>query len=336
MIPALIPAIGAGISGLMGFLGAKENKEAAAAANLMNFQLAQAAQNTANQHFWTQVEMSNDRHRDQLAENAATRALNLDINAKNIALQREFAQHGIQWRVQDALAAGVHPMAALGGSGATFSPAAHVQGGSINAPQISGGGGGVSANITADSSMGNALSNMGQDISRALSATQNAADRADSYTAASQVLTLDNQRLQNELLKSQIARLRQTPNPPMPVNQRFGLDGQGQTAVKTKEGEITGRDPRQPQSEAHSIPDVGYAQTKTGYAPVPSKDVKERIEDNFIQEVMWAFRNNVLPSFGFNKSPPNFNDRWYFNPLKQEYQRGSMPKNKYERLIKMF
>lgn len=41
---------------------------------------------------------------------------------KNIAFQKEFAQHGVRWRVEDAKAAGVHPMYALGASGAAFAP----------------------------------------------------------------------------------------------------------------------------------------------------------------------------------------------------------------------
>lgn len=41
---------------------------------------------------------------------------------RNEQLQREFAQHGIAWRVEDARQAGVHPMYALGGGGAAFSP----------------------------------------------------------------------------------------------------------------------------------------------------------------------------------------------------------------------
>lgn len=41
---------------------------------------------------------------------------------KNIALQREFAQMGIRWRVEDAKAAGLHPMYALTGGGAAFAP----------------------------------------------------------------------------------------------------------------------------------------------------------------------------------------------------------------------
>lgn len=37
---------------------------------------------------------------------------------------REMATHGIRWKVEDAKAAGLHPLFALGGAGATYSPAA--------------------------------------------------------------------------------------------------------------------------------------------------------------------------------------------------------------------
>lgn len=45
-------------------------------------------------------------------------------NEENKDQQREFAQMGIRWRVEDAKAAGLHPLYALGGSGATYSPSA--------------------------------------------------------------------------------------------------------------------------------------------------------------------------------------------------------------------
>lgn len=44
----------------------------------------------------------------------------------NADLQREFAKNGIRWRVEDAKAAGLHPLFALGGAGATASPAMQV------------------------------------------------------------------------------------------------------------------------------------------------------------------------------------------------------------------
>lgn len=46
-----------------------------------------------------------------------------DQQAANLANQREFAQHGIQWRVADAKAAGLHPLFALSGGGAAYAPA---------------------------------------------------------------------------------------------------------------------------------------------------------------------------------------------------------------------
>lgn len=45
-----------------------------------------------------------------------------DQAVANYLQQKEFAQHGIRWRVEDAKAAGLHPLYALQGSGATFSP----------------------------------------------------------------------------------------------------------------------------------------------------------------------------------------------------------------------
>lgn len=42
--------------------------------------------------------------------------------AMNERLQREFAQHGVRWRVEDAKAAGLHPLYALGANTPTFSP----------------------------------------------------------------------------------------------------------------------------------------------------------------------------------------------------------------------
>lgn len=41
---------------------------------------------------------------------------------RNVALQREFAQNSIQWRVDDAKNAGIHPLYALGAQGASYTP----------------------------------------------------------------------------------------------------------------------------------------------------------------------------------------------------------------------
>lgn len=59
------------------------------------------------------------------ASNAANRTQQ-DLSAQNIALQREFAKKGIQWRVADAKAAGIHPLYALGANTNSFSPVSQI------------------------------------------------------------------------------------------------------------------------------------------------------------------------------------------------------------------
>lgn len=69
------------------------------------------------------------------------------------AIQREFAQSGIRWRVADAKAAGLHPLFALGGATTLYSP-----------PPITTG-------------LGDALSSMGQNLSRSVQAQESELER---------------------------------------------------------------------------------------------------------------------------------------------------------------
>lgn len=244
----------------------------------------------------------------------SAREASIQHSLRQEALQKEFAQSGIQWRVEDAKKAGIHPIYALGGSGASYSP--------------------TSSNFTADTSMGSALAQAGQDISSSMQKTQTAGARVDAYTAAAQKLSLEKGSLENELLRTELAsktgRLRQTSNPPFPtVGNPYLIPGQADSGIDPIKNVPLERIPGRadaPHAEPGSVTDVGYARTAGGgYAAVPSKDVKERIEDNLVQELMWAFRNNVMPSFGLNQSPPPKStlpkgyDAWVYSPFKQEY-----------------
>lgn len=84
-------------------------------------------------------------------------ALSGDNNRKlmheQMDMQREFAQMGIRWKVADAKAAGIHPLFALGGSGASAAP------------------------ISVGDSYGPAVAMAGQDISRAMMATRTQEER---------------------------------------------------------------------------------------------------------------------------------------------------------------
>lgn len=126
--------------------------------------------------------------------NAQREANNLNVAAaeaageKNLAAQKEFAQSGIRWRVEDAKQAGIHPIYALGAQTPTFSP-------SFQAGQV--------APLTG---AGDAIASGGQDIGRAVSATLSQPERA--YNSAIQALSLERGALENELLRSQINRTR--------------------------------------------------------------------------------------------------------------------------------
>lgn len=126
------------------------------------------------------------------------------------ALQKEFAQSGIRWRLADAKAAGVHPLYALGGAGATYSPSAiSLDVPRAQAPQ-------VEAYRSRDT-LGPALAAAGQDVGRAMMATYTQGQRDEAFEQSVRDVTLQNYTLRNELLMSQIAKLKANPNPPFPM-----------------------------------------------------------------------------------------------------------------------
>lgn len=204
---------------------------------------------------------------------------------KQIAAQREFAQHGVRWKVDDAKAAGVHPLYALGANTHSFSPI------------------GLGSN-----DLGAGVAGAGQEIGRAIDARGTAPERA--YTASLQKLQLQRGELENALLASQLARMNspsQLP-PPTPLAgaaaNRWLVDGQAQSAPPHNAQRFPGplvedlpqqrvtSDPGRLHQEPAAITDVGHARTQGGgYAPVPSEDVKQRIEDQMIPSLGWALRN---------------------------------------------
>lgn len=138
-------------------------------------------------------------------DNNAAAAANAE---RNIAMQKEFAQSGIQWKVEDAKKAGVHPLYAIGAQGASFSP--------------------VSYAGSADTSMGSAIASSGQDISRAMQATQDKDGRVSAFDKTVQDLTIQKMGLENGILASQLAKQRAQIGPAMPsLTDKNPLEGQG-------------------------------------------------------------------------------------------------------------
>jgi len=226
---------------------------------------------------------------------------------QNIKLQKQFAQEGIQWKVADAKKAGIHPLYALGAQTHSFAP---VQTGGGN------------------------FSQMGQSVGRAIDAYRDRGERLDGFTKASQSLQLDSLKLDNDIKKAQLASLTATLNqagtpPAVPsTRSRYLIDGQGSSGKALIQDVPMQRVVSSPEAlhqEPGAIPEVGFQRTRTGgYAVTPSKDAKERMEDDVFSEVAWAIRNRLGPMLGGSNMDPPFKaprgKRWVWSTLNQEYQ----------------
>lgn len=140
------------------------------------------------------------------------------LQAQNIANQKEFAQHGVRWKVADAQAAGLHPLAALGAQTSSFS---NVVGGDIPLSKTDFGG-------------------MGQDIGRAIDAGSTQSERTDRMGQAiartAQVFSLEKMNLENELLKSQVAKSQAQLGPALPGLPPGALAHLSRSPSRTTEG----------------------------------------------------------------------------------------------------
>lgn len=192
-----------------------------------------------------------------------------DVNEKNAQLQREFAQHGIRWRVEDARAAGLHPLAALGMQPASASPSF------VSAPFVE-----------------------GTDYGRAARAGMTGGERLG---LLSEMLSIQRMGLENELLASQIARMKMDGPPGPEIELKGQYEPQPHMPVVPQRG-LEGVDPG-------VINDVSYVLAPDGMSVslAPSKDVKERLEDNPLLEALWMIRNlGGAALFGARIPEPTF------------------------------
>lgn len=229
-----------------------------------------------------------------------------DAFRRNAELQKEFAQQGIRWRVEDAKAAGIHPLFALGASLPAASPITSF----------------------ADDNLFSSLGSAGQDLSRAIDATRTASERDQARLAA---LTLRRAELENDLLTAQIAKLQGTQvGPPMPSSlQDYSLPA-GAAApvgrVDVRPLQVSPGELGAPWQDPGFIPDYAYVRTPGGgVAIVPSKDVKERIEDQPLPELLWFLRNGLLPNlestaFYPSRIDPGPGRKWKWSFRRQEFR----------------
>lgn len=205
------------------------------------------------------------------------RAENARINESNNAMSRDFAQNGLQWRVEDARKAGIHPLAALGMQG--------VQPGT--------------ASVFNSTGSGQHWSNMGQNISRAINATRS------NFEREMQSVTIDSAKTDLAIKKLELDRMRQVgPGFPGPTKDPY-LSGQGDVLPASLGGDSRVidtplrrivSDPQNPAKEAGAIPDYNFARSGDSWVVVPAADVKQRIEDDWLAEQQWKIRTyrNIL------------------------------------------
>lgn len=227
-----------------------------------------------------------------------------DANAANIATQKEFAQNGIRWKVEDAKAAGIHPLAALGANTMSFSPSV------VGAPDTTAG----------------TFGEMGQNISRAISATRTEEERTLAKIQLAQAESnLEGSQIENMIKLSQLQKL--SPGNPAFAGSTNFMPGQGDSGlvtVKPKERVVS--QPGAPHQEAGWVPDLGFARTATGLTPVVPESLSESLEDDVIGKLLWRLRNQVMPNVSPGGLAPPKNmlpegySHWEWSVKQQEWQ----------------
>lgn len=229
------------------------------------------------------------------------------INAQNIAMQKEFAQNGIQWKVDDAKAAGLNPLAALGASTSSFSNV-------------------VGSTSQASPAFGAGVAAAGQDISRALKDTMAAGDQ---HTVRMQQLQETHGELENQLLASQIAKNNSAGagGPPTPAagQQWLVAPGVGPVDPATAQTDPIKRKPQEvypavgPGGESMPAvnPSTQWVKMGGGLYPVMSDTMARGTSNDSLANLMYRVQNMV----GLGDTPPfdAGKDRRWINAFGTQY-----------------
>ena len=233
----------------------------------------------------------------------------------NYDAQKEFAQNGIRWRVEDAKRAGIHPLYALGASTKGFSPVSSYGG---------------------DFGISDAAANFGQGLDRAAQAKMTKEERLRVQAAQErqEVLQLADYNMRRQesdartmMYKSEalrnfaaskqvLANAGQSPAMPSlrirPDGTVAGqtMTGQGDSApvkglmeVEPSKGEANAIDSMG--TSAASVPDIAFSRTNDGgYALIKSDAIADRLDDDFIGSTLWYFRNSIPAALDSPSSAP--------------------------------
>lgn len=241
---------------------------------------------------------------------------------ENVALQREFAQNGIRWKVSDTVAAGLHPLAAIGATGASYTPV-------------------TTASYSAATGKDNTMSGLelgsqfGQMVSRGMEAKMTRQERQMEYAQrATQLMMQQQQGVDNhDLTRAQIGLIEaQTLNaleahsryqpPAMPSTFGNKMPGQGDSGDKYVDSAIN--------LYGLTRDDQGRI---VGF--VPSDALKQRAEDTLIiEDLPWigAFYQGAKAKMLGSRAPGGY----YWNEHVGTFQKETPPYSSRPFLYRMF
>ena len=240
-------------------------------------------------------------------------------NRQNIALQKEFAQHGIRWKVEDAKKAGLHPLYALGGSVSTYSPTISAMGDNAG--------------------LGRGIAEAGQNLGRAIESTRTADERTKARMDA---LALRRGELQNQMLEAQIANLTKSaqvgPALPSATPGLTNLEGQGDVhPIKVVPHEVLTVNPDQPSSAPGVQPETIWTKTSDGgFRSTANKEVYEEIDFTNPEGYPWVIKEKIAPNLWMGNPPPdsylpNWASGWVWSYTDQSWFPSRRP-NPWEKL----
>lgn len=235
----------------------------------------------------------------------------------NIAHQREFAQKGIQWKVADAKAAGIHPLYALGAQTHSFTP--------VHAGDVAG-----------------ALSDAGQHLGRAVDAGLTHHQRKQQELQLLEdrnrqrrmdELRIQEQEIRNMLLTTELMGMerRQFNQPAVPSvdNQGAGvftlIPGQHSPylkpdQVKLKPAEIVSHQSTNPHVEAGTHPALSEYRLSDGRTiMLPSEKAAEAMES--MPLAGWMLMGDHYWHEGKKKPFPKFNWTEFGNSIRRRIPR---------------
>lgn len=255
------------------------------------------------------------------------------INRANYEAQKEFAQNSIRWRVADAKAAGLHPLAALGAQSSGYTPSATIG----DSPDFS------------------FLQDVGQNIDRAIDAKRTERERVEQERKQDLLFNeeLKGRQLQNQETQTRIDSMKwdmamqaarnaeqsvrtQQQVPAMPSLAPDGrtMSGQGDATSSSlftvKPPELAISHPQTPAAEAGTHPEIRYFRTSDGgYSMARSEAYADSTDDDRAGMFSWELRNRIPATVwdSASSAPPRayLPDGgagawdWTYNPLLQTY-----------------